>query len=216
MTPDLFPTPLDIAAKGSRVSTQPCHRHSLLRTPTLQPHSASLRLKTHHVQLTSRGRGVKSRFHLLSTEGSHFSSTPHSPHHPPPLSSSSFFNTLPGLATPMFFFPLHRNRHNSKPEPAPAPQTQPGPRQTQEKHGDMERNVQDTYRLPSTSDPSRYCSKHWAEGSRPIHLEPGGLAREAMQRPSLCSTSDTNLHQQSLANFLLFTLFSPLQQLAGG
>lgn len=114
--------------------------------------------KTHPSQLRNGESGVKPRFHLQSTGGSHFFSTPHSPHHPPSTSFFSFFNTLPGLAARVFFFPSIETDITASLSQAPAPQTQPGPGQTQEKHGDMERNVQDPLRLPSTSDPSRYCS----------------------------------------------------------
>lgn len=126
---------------------------------------------------------MKSRFHLQSTRGSHFFSTPQSPHHPPSTSFFSFFNTLPGLATRVFFFPSIETDITASLSQAPAPQTQPGPGQTQEKHGDMERNVQDTLRLPSTSDPSRYCSELLGIKAQ------SHLPRKAAQPCALCSTS---------------------------
>lgn len=156
-TPAGFSHPLNpLHGSGSMVHSLPSGN---LKPHRLQSDFAHLEGKTHPSQFKTGERGVKSRFHLQSTRGSHFFSTPHSPHHPPSTSFFSFFNTLPGLATHVFFFSSIETDITASLSQAPAPQTQPGPGQTQEKHRDMERNVQDTLRLPSTSDPSRYCSE---------------------------------------------------------
>lgn len=75
----------------------------------------------------------------------------------PPLSPSPFL-ILAQVWQPVCFFSSIETAITASPSQPPAPQTQPGLRQTQEKHEDMEINVQESQGLPSTWAPSRYCS----------------------------------------------------------
>lgn len=96
----------------------------------------------------------------------------------PPLSPSPFL-ILVQVWQPVCFFSSIETAITASPSQPPAPQTQPGPSQTQEKHGDMERNVQESQGLPSTSAPSRYCSGPLAMKAAGLRATARGALRAA-------------------------------------
>lgn len=141
-------------------SFPPCWKH-----PSVKATQVSVWLCTpgkakptpHYSKVGREGWNQDSTFRA---QEDHISSPPHTPLTTlPPLPSSPFLILFQVWQPVCFFFSSIETDITASLSQAPAPQTQPGPGQTQEKHRDMERNVQDTLRLPSTSDPSRYCSE---------------------------------------------------------